>query len=189
MRLVLWILVLLAAGIGALASAFEQAGGDSALGAGIMSFAYFAVLTLIYLIPSFLALHRSHPNVLAISVLNVFSGWTFLGWVGALVWASTKLSSGEARGSSISHRLSASQLAMRIAGVVIAAVAIALLGLAIQTYDTTLAQAHRIVVAAGGAWSPYWPVWWPVIFAVLLIGLSFIVLRKSALFDFPRTKA
>jgi ABC-type transport system involved in cytochrome c biogenesis permease component len=48
------------------------------------------VATLLYLLPSFIAFSRGHNNRVAIAVLNVLVGWTFLGWVGALVWALTK---------------------------------------------------------------------------------------------------
>ena len=43
----------------------------------------------IYFIPSFVASDRGHHNTAAIVVLNLFLGWTFLGWVLALVWACT----------------------------------------------------------------------------------------------------
>jgi len=41
----------------------------------------------LYLLPSIVARKRRHPNETAIVVLNVLAGWTFIGWVGALVWA------------------------------------------------------------------------------------------------------
>ncbi|OOG53317.1 hypothetical protein B0E48_16680 [Rhodanobacter sp. C03] len=43
----------------------------------------------IYFIPSFVAYGREHPNETAIIVLNLFLGWTVIGWVGSLVWAFT----------------------------------------------------------------------------------------------------
>ncbi len=46
-------------------------------------------LVLLYFAPTFVASRRKHHNAMAIFVLNVALGWTFLGWVGALVWAST----------------------------------------------------------------------------------------------------
>ena len=55
-------------------------------------FAIMAVLVLpvlIYLVPTTIAVNRKHRNAAAIAVLNIFLGWTFLGWVGALVWAMT----------------------------------------------------------------------------------------------------
>ncbi len=44
---------------------------------------------LIYFLPSIIALARGHQNALAIFVLDLLLGWTFLGWVAALVWSLT----------------------------------------------------------------------------------------------------
>lgn len=41
----------------------------------------------IYFLPSIVAELRGRPNKGAIFVLNLFLGWTFLGWIIALVWA------------------------------------------------------------------------------------------------------
>jgi hypothetical protein len=35
---------------------------------------------------------RKHPNAGAIAVLNLLLGWTFIGWVIALVWSFTSTS-------------------------------------------------------------------------------------------------
>jgi hypothetical protein len=43
----------------------------------------------LYFIPAIVARRREHHNAGAITVLNVFLGWTLLGWVIALVWAMT----------------------------------------------------------------------------------------------------
>lgn len=43
--------------------------------------------TTIYFIPTAIAVVRSHPQWLPIFVLNLVAGWTFAGWVGALVWS------------------------------------------------------------------------------------------------------
>lgn len=40
-----------------------------------------------YLLPSFVALQRKHANTTAICALNILVGWSFIGWVAALVWA------------------------------------------------------------------------------------------------------
>jgi hypothetical protein len=45
-----------------------------------------------YFLPSINARERRHPNVGAIFVVNLFLGWTFLGWVVALAWSYTKVS-------------------------------------------------------------------------------------------------
>lgn len=42
-----------------------------------------------YFLPTLIASMRGHHNTAAIFVLNAFLGWTFLGWVAALIWAST----------------------------------------------------------------------------------------------------
>jgi Superinfection immunity protein len=58
----------------------------------VEDFAIMAVLVLllaIYLVPTTIAVNRKHNNVAAIAVLNILLGWTFLGWVVALVWATT----------------------------------------------------------------------------------------------------
>jgi len=44
---------------------------------------------LLYLLPSALAMKRRHHNASAIALLNVFLGWTIIGWLAALVWAAT----------------------------------------------------------------------------------------------------
>jgi hypothetical protein len=54
-----------------------------------MNIIIFVAATTIYFIPSIVAIERGHRNAGAIIVLNMFLGWTFLGWVVALVWAST----------------------------------------------------------------------------------------------------
>jgi hypothetical protein len=44
---------------------------------------------LVLFTPSLVAYHRGHPNAMAIFALNLLLGWTFVGWVVALVWALT----------------------------------------------------------------------------------------------------
>jgi len=45
---------------------------------------------LVYFTPTFVAYHRRKRNSGAIFALNLFLGWTLLGWVISLVWALTK---------------------------------------------------------------------------------------------------
>lgn len=42
-----------------------------------------------YFLPAIIAFNRKHNNAAAILVLNLFLGWTFLGWVVCCVWAFT----------------------------------------------------------------------------------------------------
>jgi hypothetical protein len=48
-----------------------------------------AVLFIPYFIPSIVAFARRHHNAVPILFLNIFLGWTLIGWVGALIWALT----------------------------------------------------------------------------------------------------
>ncbi len=45
------------------------------------------VATLLYFLPTVIALARGHLSTLAIFVLNLFLGWTLLGWLIALIWS------------------------------------------------------------------------------------------------------
>jgi hypothetical protein len=42
-----------------------------------------------YFLPIVVAIGRKHRNTLAIFILNLFLGWTGLGWIFALVWSCT----------------------------------------------------------------------------------------------------
>ena len=50
---------------------------------------FFMFLVVLYFLPTFIAGARSKRNVGAICVLNIFLGWTFIGWLIALIWALT----------------------------------------------------------------------------------------------------
>jgi Superinfection immunity protein len=41
----------------------------------------------IYFLPTIVAMSRQHPAQVSILLLNLFLGWTLLGWVAALVWS------------------------------------------------------------------------------------------------------
>jgi hypothetical protein len=43
----------------------------------------------IYFIPTMIAIGRHKRNTLAIFALNLFLGWSFIGWVAALIWSLT----------------------------------------------------------------------------------------------------
>jgi len=43
----------------------------------------------VYFFPAIIAAVRGHHNQNAICVLNLFTGWSGLGWIAALVWACT----------------------------------------------------------------------------------------------------
>ena len=41
----------------------------------------------VYFIPVVIAYVRRHKNILAITLMNIFVGWTFIGWLAALLWS------------------------------------------------------------------------------------------------------
>jgi len=57
---------------------------------GNISVAVIILFIIPYFLPSIIALFRSKSNTTAIVMLNLFLGWTFIGWVVALIWAVTK---------------------------------------------------------------------------------------------------
>jgi hypothetical protein len=48
---------------------------------------FFGFGFVMYFLPSILAFARSKRDATAILLLNIFLGWTVIGWVVALVWA------------------------------------------------------------------------------------------------------
>lgn len=52
-------------------------------------------ILIIYFIPAMVSTWRKHSKDSAISMLNLFAGWTFIGWVVALVWACTEYNRGK----------------------------------------------------------------------------------------------
>ena len=59
----------------------------------LVLFVLILVATLIlYPVPLIIAACRRHPNTVPILLVNLFLGWTFVGWFIALVWACTSTS-------------------------------------------------------------------------------------------------
>jgi hypothetical protein len=52
--------------------------------AGLISL---AILLALYFTPSIIAHNRNHRQFTAIFLLNLITGWTFIGWVAALIWS------------------------------------------------------------------------------------------------------
>ena len=47
----------------------------------------FFILLALYFLPTIVAGGRHLPERSAIALLNIFFGWTFIGWIVALIWA------------------------------------------------------------------------------------------------------
>jgi hypothetical protein len=60
-------------------------------GANVAGFFALSVILLasvgLYLLPTYEAWRNKHPNAASIALLNVFLGWSLIGWVVSLVWA------------------------------------------------------------------------------------------------------
>jgi hypothetical protein len=50
-------------------------------------FHFFGFWFVMYFLPSIIALIKSKRDTLAIFLLNLFLGWSVIGWVVALIWA------------------------------------------------------------------------------------------------------
>jgi hypothetical protein len=47
------------------------------------------IVIVMYFLPTMIAFARGHHNAFAITLTNLFLGWTVLGWIIALVWSAT----------------------------------------------------------------------------------------------------
>jgi len=61
----------------------------------VILFSLLALLALLvalalYFLPTIIAVLKKKTNFLPILLLNLFLGWSFIGWIVALVWATTK---------------------------------------------------------------------------------------------------
>jgi hypothetical protein len=57
------------------------------------------VSLVIYFIPTIIAIIRHARNAVGIVVLNILGGWTFVGWIIALVWSITDKQQGNSLNS------------------------------------------------------------------------------------------
>jgi hypothetical protein len=53
----------------------------------LLLFPFFGFGVVMYFLPSIIALARSKRDLLSIFLLNLFLGWSIIGWVVALVWS------------------------------------------------------------------------------------------------------
>lgn len=52
-----------------------------------MELIFIILSAVIYFIPSIVAHKRKHISHNKILLVNIFAGWTFIGWWAALIWA------------------------------------------------------------------------------------------------------
>lgn len=58
-------------------------------GNSIIILIFGVVALLIYLLPSIIAFNKHKRSAVLICLLNIFVGWSFVGWVIMLIWASS----------------------------------------------------------------------------------------------------
>ena len=62
----------------------------------VAGFILLAIAFVAYFLPTFIASRREHPNGTGIFLLNLFLGWTFIGWLAALIWSVSAINKPEA---------------------------------------------------------------------------------------------
>ena len=55
----------------------------------VFAVAFVFIALALYFLPAIIAYKRNHHNRLAILMVDLLVGWSFLGWCVALVWACT----------------------------------------------------------------------------------------------------
>lgn len=63
------------------------------------SIIYVTILVLLYFLPALNGYSRKHNSGDSILLLNLFLGWTILGWLVALIWSA----SGNTRGATVAN--------------------------------------------------------------------------------------
>ena len=67
----------------------REPGGLNAFGE-VVAFSAIVFIPALYMLPTYEAWSRKHENLTSITLVNLFLGWTLLGWVCALIWAFKK---------------------------------------------------------------------------------------------------
>jgi hypothetical protein len=80
----IWAVVLYAALFGGNSEAITSWAG---VGVVVLWLAGVLLALAFYFLPTIIAVLRNIPNSLSVGVINLFLGWTLLGWVGALAMA------------------------------------------------------------------------------------------------------
>jgi hypothetical protein len=54
---------------------------------GFFWFPFFLIGLGIYFLPTIIAIVRHARDLVGIILINIFLGWTFVGWIAALIWS------------------------------------------------------------------------------------------------------
>lgn len=53
----------------------------------IVCVSWLFISLVLYFVPVIIAYIRKHNHLMAITILTIFVGWTFIGWLSALLWS------------------------------------------------------------------------------------------------------
>jgi hypothetical protein len=56
---------------------------------GLIGIFLISCLIFFYFLPSYIASVRKHKHFKSILLVNILTGWTFLGWAAGLIWSFT----------------------------------------------------------------------------------------------------
>jgi len=65
----------------------EQQIASDIANSGIIGIVIIVVTLFLYFLPPFIAYRRKHNAFTGILIIDIFFGWTFIGWILCLVWA------------------------------------------------------------------------------------------------------
>jgi hypothetical protein len=145
------------------------------MGSAIIYFAVFMALGMLYLAPGFLALHRGHHNTTAIVILNALAGWTLLGWIGSMVWASTV--GPQTPDPTPRHA------GMRVGGLVLGLFGIMLVGYGVRQFGSLEAIIHATLALFGVSFMPFLLGWIPLLAGSACLWGSIKLLKRSGFFN------
>lgn len=69
------------------AYSWEMGKGPTNAFGTLVSFSFVLAAPALYLLPTFEAWKKNHPDLKAIALVNIFLGWSLIGWVVSIVWA------------------------------------------------------------------------------------------------------
>lgn len=53
----------------------------------VLGMIFILIIVLVYFLPGIVGFSKGKNNAGAIFILNLFLGWSFIGWIVALIWA------------------------------------------------------------------------------------------------------
>lgn len=187
MRIILWVLALLFGLIGAFVSSTYYPPGTvypdlHMLGSRIEHFAFSTAAALVYLIPAFLALHRKHANTTSIVLLNILGGWTLLGWIGAIVWATLREADSPLSQAEKPALRNVYGVSLRLIGITFSIIGLLIFGFGIEQLGSFEALKHATINTSNKTSSLYLPGWIPILVGAAAFLGAIVLLHSEKFF-------